>query len=83
MGLFPMSCHAADSMTGLVPVCRPIDSLSVELWVFTHADLRQTARVKVMVDYLVEQLRTMRDLFNGQKAKSAPRVLNDEALNRL
>jgi len=75
MGLFPMSCYAADSRPGLVPVSRPIESMTVELWVLTHADLRRTARVKALMDYLVESLRDMRDLFEGRKALEDPRVL--------
>jgi len=75
MGLFAMSCYAADSRPALVPVTRPMEAMTVELWVLTHADLRRTARVKALMDYLVEQLRGMRDLFEGRKARKDPRVL--------
>lgn len=75
MGLFAMSCYAADSRPGLVPVSRPIEALTVELWVLTHADLRRTARVKALMDYLVESLREMRQLFEGRKALEYPDVL--------
>ncbi len=83
MGLFPMSCYSADNSPLLVPVTRPIEAMTVELWVLTHADLRQTTRVKVLMDYLVEYLRSMRGLFEGSKAMSDGRVLYDETLKRL
>jgi DNA-binding transcriptional LysR family regulator len=83
MGLFAMSCYAADSRPGLVPVSRPIEAMTVELWVLTHADLRHTARVKALMDYLVEYLRGMRDLFEGRRALEDSRVLFDTKLEPL
>jgi DNA-binding transcriptional LysR family regulator len=83
MGLFAMSCYAADSRPALVPVTRPIESMTVELWVLTHADLRRTARVKALMDYLVEHLRGMRDLFEGRKALEDPGVLFSSDLQPL
>ena len=58
-----------------------IDSDPFEItWVLTHADLRRTARVKALMDYLVERLC---DLFEGRKALDDPRMLLGTALQPL
>lgn len=68
MGLMFTSCYMGDSSPLLVPVVAPIEAFTIELWVLTHPDLRQTARVKVMMSYLVERLRADSDKFEGRKA---------------
>ena len=73
MRLFAMSCCAADSRSALAPATRPMEAMTVELRVLTQADPRRKARQGVL-DYLVEQLRGMRNLSQGCQAPEDPRV---------
>ena len=47
------------------------------------ADLRRTARVKALMEYLVEHLRGIRELFEGRRAIEYPRVLFGASLQPL
>ena len=38
---------------------------TLDLWVLTHSDLRETARVKILIAYLYDYLESQRTLFEG------------------
>ena len=65
MGLTMMPCYLVDTDKRLVRVGDPLEALTIELWVLTHADLRHTARVKALISFLYEELKKEEDLFAG------------------
>lgn len=67
MGLSFLPCYLGDADSRLVRVGDPLESLTIELWVLTHPDLRHTARVKALLAFLYEELKKEADLFEGNK----------------
>jgi len=67
MGFTLMPCYLVDSDTRLVRVGNPVEALTIELWLLTHADLRDTARVKALIAFLFEELKKDTDLFEGKR----------------
>lgn len=63
MALLPSYVGEADSR--LVRVGDFFEHLTLDLWLLTHPDLRQTARVRVLMDFLYEVLSERRALFEG------------------
>src|SRR5262249_6008271 len=45
VGLALLPCFIGETVPGLVRLCEPIAELQGELWLLTHPDLRNTARV--------------------------------------
>jgi len=64
--------YFADSDPELVCCGKDIEGLDTDLWLLIHPDLRRTARVRTLVDYLVH-CRIVRDRFAAVKpSKEAP-----------
>ena len=61
VGLLPTFMEAGNP--DLVPVSEPIPELAAPIWMLTHPDLRQTARVRAFMqhvgDALTERLRAI------------------------
>ncbi|WP_422369127.1 LysR family transcriptional regulator [Pelagibius sp.] len=66
-GLGLLSCYAADSEPDLVRVGDPIPELQGETWMVVHQDMRQTARIRAVVDRLLKLFRDHRPLFDGER----------------
>lgn len=64
MGAVILPCLVGDKEPRLKRVIPPFDQ-TIELWLLTHADLRQTARVKALMDFLFERLRTEKAFIDG------------------
>lgn len=62
LGLLALPCYMARRVPGLRQVLADAFAVEVELWLLTHRDLRRTARVRAMLDFLVEEIRADRDL---------------------
>lgn len=56
MGQTVLPCYLAGADTALVQVGDTIDSLSSDLWVLTHPDLRRVGRVRALMHYLAEAM---------------------------
>jgi DNA-binding transcriptional LysR family regulator len=67
MGCTLLPCYLGDADKRLVRVGDPLETLTIELWVLTHPDLRHTARVKALIAYLYEALKKEADLFEGRR----------------
>lgn len=67
MGVTFMPCYVGDADNRLVRVGEPLEALTMELWILTHPDLRHTARVKALMDYLYKALTKEADLFEGKR----------------
>jgi DNA-binding transcriptional LysR family regulator len=71
MGLAALPCFLGDAAPRLRRVRPPIDELATELWLLTHRDLRQVARVRALLDFTDRELRRMGDTFEGRSAWTA------------
>lgn len=70
MGFTLLPCYLADTDGRLVRIGDPIESMTIELWVLTHPDLRHTARVKALLAFLYDELKKDEDLFAGERINS-------------
>ena len=66
LGIVSLPCFLADPDTRLTRILAPPDELTSKLWLLTHPDLRRTARVRALMDYLVEVLDKEKDLIEGR-----------------
>ena len=60
-----LPCFIGDQEKKLQRVTDPLPELSNELWILTHADLRQTARVRALMQHLYESLSNIKGKFEG------------------
>ena len=68
MGMTFLPCYTGDIENRLVRVGEPLENLTLELWLLTHADLRHTARVKALMNFMYEELKNEADLFEGRRS---------------
>ncbi|MGR3320413.1 MAG: LysR family transcriptional regulator [Pseudooceanicola sp.] len=73
IGLTFLPCYVGDMDDRLIRVSDPFENLDMELWVLTHPDLRNTARIRAMMAFLYDALAAQADLWGG-KRKSAEQV---------
>lgn len=69
MGVTLLPCYVGDADPRLSRISDPIQTLDLDLWVLTHADLRNTARIRAMMAFLYDELGARADLWGG-KTKS-------------
>ena len=68
LGVAALPCHLADPDAVLRRfVSEPILDGVPDLWILYHPDLKDVARVRLFVDFLVDRLRADRDLFEGRR----------------
>lgn len=66
LGLGALPCYLGDSTPELLRVLPPQPSLEAGLWILTHPDLRQAARVAALTEFLFTELKRQEPLLNGQ-----------------
>ncbi|MHA7775291.1 LysR family transcriptional regulator [Roseibium sp. M-1] len=66
MGLGLLPCYLADLNSDLVRLSAPIEDFSSDLWFLTHPELRETARVRALSDFLFLECRSLKNLFEGR-----------------
>jgi DNA-binding transcriptional LysR family regulator len=66
LGLLP--CFIGDTLTNLVALSEPLGDLGSSLWLLTHPDLRQSARVRAFMDHAWDALSKRRGLLEGRGA---------------
>ena len=64
-GVAALPVFLCDADPTLVRVVDPFPVLTMEVWVLMHPDLRNTTRIKVLVDFLARELRLQRRHFEG------------------
>jgi len=69
MGVAPLPCFLGDPEPGLQRLVEPPDELASELWLLTHPDLRRTARVRALMDFLSECIGSGRELIEGRRTE--------------
>ncbi len=67
LGLGILPCLEGDTVPGLVRVKEPEPDWHTEVWLLTHPDLRQTARVRAVMDHFGEELTKLRPRFEGRR----------------
>src|SRR5262249_54055133 len=56
VGLVLLPCFAASAIPGLARLTPPMPELEGELWLITHPDLRNTARVRAFLDFCPQHI---------------------------
>jgi DNA-binding transcriptional LysR family regulator len=70
IGLAMLPCYLGDSAAGLHrAVKRTLSEPRSALWLLTHSDLKRTARVRAVMDFLAAALISDRALFEGTAVK--------------
>ncbi|MDJ0388746.1 LysR family transcriptional regulator [Roseomonas sp. E05] len=65
LGIGHLPCFVGDTQPGLVRLSPPVAELAGTLWLLTHPDLRQTPRIRVLLDHLAEEITLCRPLVEG------------------
>jgi DNA-binding transcriptional LysR family regulator len=65
IGVGHLPCFIADVRPALVRLLPPEPGLAADLWLLTHPDLRRSARVRVFLDFLAEEVAKRRALIEG------------------
>ncbi len=69
LGFAVLPCFIGDSLAPLRRVHEPIPDLASELWVLTHPDLRRTARIQTVLQFLYQELGKLSPALQGIKPK--------------
>lgn len=69
IGIAALPCFLGDPDARLTRISPPVDELASELWLLAHPDLRRTARVRALMEFLVEALEKEKNLIKGHLPK--------------
>jgi molybdate transport repressor ModE-like protein len=72
-GLAVLPCFLADPEPTLVRVLPPDASFTSGLWLLTHRDLRDTARIRAFMDFIAQSVRSQRALLEGKRSTTGAR----------
>jgi DNA-binding transcriptional LysR family regulator len=64
-GVAVLPCYLGDLDPCLSRITNTIPSLDVDLWLLTHRDLRKTARIRALLDFVAESIKPQRELLGG------------------
>lgn len=64
VGVIP--CYMGDSTEGLQRLSVPLEGEGTDLWLLTHQDLRQMARVRLVLEFLADKLFELQPLIEGR-----------------
>jgi len=73
IGMTFLPCYVGDVDPRLIRLSDPIENLDMHLWVLTHPDLRNTARVRSLMAFLYEELAERADLWGGMSTSTDKR----------
>jgi DNA-binding transcriptional LysR family regulator len=65
IGIGPLPCFIADARPQLVRLSPPNPEFSTGLWLLTHPDLRQSARVRAFLDFMANEIAKQRRHIEG------------------
>jgi DNA-binding transcriptional LysR family regulator len=77
LGVVP--CFIADQMPSLARLTEPDPELAAGLWLLTHPDLKQSARVRAFMDHAWEALSRRRSLLEGRGASAGSAAAEERA----
>lgn len=66
LGVALLPCYLADPEPGLARLLPPLPELARELWIVTHADLKETARVRAFLAVIGDGIVARKGLIEGQ-----------------
>ena len=66
IGLAALPCVIADGDPGLIRAAALPEDFMLDLWLLTHEDLRQTARIRLFLDFMATALAADSDLLEGR-----------------
>lgn len=66
LGVAPIPCFLGDREAELERIMEPPKELDSELWLLVHPDLRRTARVRALFDFLLDALQADKTLIEGR-----------------
>jgi DNA-binding transcriptional LysR family regulator len=67
LGLAMLPCYVGDVADGLRRATRAANELRSALWLLTHDDLKRTARIRAVTDFLATRLASERSLLEGKR----------------
>jgi DNA-binding transcriptional LysR family regulator len=73
MGIGLLPCFLGDSLSSVAQLSDPIQDMGSSLWLLTHPDIRQSARVRAFMDHAWEALSRRRSQLEGRPLSAAPR----------
>lgn len=68
IGLAPLPCAVGDPHPALVRLSTPHQTMADTMWLLTHPDLKQSARVRAFMDFAGQELTRRRPLIEGTAA---------------
>ncbi|MCY6381054.1 LysR family transcriptional regulator [Hoeflea prorocentri] len=69
-GLAALPCCIGDRSRYVMRVTDPLPAMDTSLWVLTHADIRNAARVKAFMEYIARALRSQSDCLEGSASQA-------------
>jgi DNA-binding transcriptional LysR family regulator len=69
-GLTFLPCYVGDADDRLMRASDPIEALDLDLWVLTHTELRNTARIRALMTFLYDALNADADLWGGRRKET-------------
>jgi DNA-binding transcriptional LysR family regulator len=69
VGIGVVPCFIGDRMPGLKRILKSPLVFNESLWLLTHPDLRNSARVRAFIDFMGKELTKQKQLIEGQAAK--------------
>jgi DNA-binding transcriptional LysR family regulator len=74
IGIGPLPCFIADARPALLRLTPPNPDFSTGLWLLTHPDLRQSARVRAFLDFIAAEIAKQRRIIEGGTALASARA---------
>jgi DNA-binding transcriptional LysR family regulator len=65
VGIVVLPCFIGAAIPGLAQLTPPLPELEGELWLLTHPDLRNTARVRAFLDFCAAEIGKRREVIEG------------------
>lgn len=78
VGLALLPCYLGDLEPDIERIFEPLDELTRELWLITHKDLRNTARVRAFFDHVGGGLLARRDVLEGVLSQQQTQTIASE-----
>ena len=80
LGVAALPCYLGDRDERLSRLTEPVPEMTTELWLLTHDDLKQAARIQAVVGALAAALGEERALFEGLRGRGSWPMLMSPAL---
>jgi DNA-binding transcriptional LysR family regulator len=65
-GVSVLPCFIGDATSGIARLSDPVNDISASLWLLTHPDLKQSARVRAFMDHAWDALTRKRGVLEGR-----------------